>query len=57
MLEPKFMANSLSRTALRSRGRKAERRDVELCMSYLFVARVDEPGLDSEDNSSPGLDD
>ncbi|KAM3434433.1 hypothetical protein NHJ13734_006003 [Beauveria thailandica] len=51
-LEPRFRADSLSTTARDSRGKRAEKQDVEVYMSYLFVARAEEPGSDSENDSS-----
>ncbi|PMB74002.1 hypothetical protein BM221_001430 [Beauveria bassiana] len=50
-LEPRFPANRLSRKAKKSRDKKAEKQDVELYMSYLFVARAGEPGSDSDNVS------
>ncbi|KAM0739551.1 hypothetical protein ACQRIT_004735 [Beauveria bassiana] len=54
-LKPRFPANRLSRKAKKSRGKKAETQDVELYMSYLFVARAEEPGSDSENDSGSNL--
>ncbi|OAA39937.1 hypothetical protein ISF_09839 [Cordyceps fumosorosea ARSEF 2679] len=48
-LAPRFSVNNVSRTALDSRGKRAETRDVRLYLSYLLVARPDEVDSDSDD--------